>query len=252
MSLRYCFEESKVLRTLNASRKNDLAVIDTDNISMAAIKAACARGVWVYGYINAGALEKERRYYDKYKHLRIAKYEGWDGEYWVDVTDDAWKAHLVDLAKTIKKTGAIGVYLDNTDIYYMCGHGFKNPMRKVPSKEAVYHALEDIVDMIQTDVGLIVMPNGGDNFVRRFITEHPGIIQTINQEGLFYEDFKKQSKEETAYRKEYMKWAAKHISGKVRGIEYCKKTAEIAKVKAYYAAHGWDVYISKHKNLEGD
>ena len=54
MSLRYCFEESKVIRTLSKSCKNDLAVIDTDNISTAAIKAACARGVWVYGYINAG------------------------------------------------------------------------------------------------------------------------------------------------------------------------------------------------------
>ena len=84
------------------------------------------------------------------------------------------------------------------------------------------------------------------------MTEHPGIIQTINQEGLFYEDFRKQSKEETECRKAYMKWAAKHIKGKVRGIEYCKKPAEIAYVKAYYAAHGWDVYISKHKNLEGD
>ena len=252
MSLRYCFEESKVIRTLNISKFHDLAVIDTDGISTAAIKAACARGVWVYGYINAGALERERSYYGKFKHLRIAKYDGWDGEYWIDVTDDEWKAHLVDLAKTIKATGAIGVYLDNTDIYYMCCHGFKNPMRKAPSKETVYHALEDIVDTIQTDIGLIVMPNGGDVFVRRFVTEHPGIIRTINQEGLFYEDLKKQSKEETEYRKAYMKWAAKHISGKVRGIEYCKKTSEIAYVKAYYAAHGWDVYISKHKNLEGD
>ena len=252
MSLRYCFEESKVLRTISASRKNDLAVIDTDGISTAAIKAACARGVWVYGYINAGALEKERSYYSRLKHLRIAKYEGWDGEYWIDVTADEWKEHIVNLAKTIKATGAIGVYLDNTDIYYMCSHGFKNPVRKAPSKEAVYHALEDIVDIIQNDVGLIVMPNGGDTFVRRFVTEHPGIIQTINQEGLFYEAFRKQSKEETEYRKAYMKWAAKHIKGKVRGIEYCKKPAEIAYVKAYYAAHGWDVYISKHTDLRGD
>lgn len=252
MSLRYCFEESKVLRTLSASRKNDLTVIDTDGISRYEINYACARGVWVYGYINAGALERERSYYGRFKHLRIAKYEGWGGEYWIDPTAEEWKEHIVNLAKTIKATGAIGVYLDNTDIYYMCGHRFKNPMRKAPSKEAVYHALEDIVDTIQTDIGLIVMPNGGDVFVRRFVTEHPGIIRTINQEGLFYEDFKKQSKEETEYRKAYMKWAAKHISGKVRGIEYCKKTSEIAYVKAYYAAHGWDVYISKHKNLEGD
>lgn len=252
MSEKICFEEKYVLRTLSASKRHDLAVIDTDGISTAAIKAACARGVWVYGYINAGALEKERSYYPIYKHLRIAKYEGWDGEYWIDVTADEWKEHIVALAKAIKDTGAIGVYLDNTDIYYMCGHGFKNPMRKAPSKEAVYYALEDIVDIIQYDVGLIVMPNGGDTFVRRFITEHPGIIQTINQEGMFYEDFEKQSKEETEYRKAYMKWAAKHISGKVRGIEYCKKPSEIAYVKAYYLAHGWDVYISKHKNLEGD
>ena len=251
MSLRYCFEESKVLRALSASRKNDLTVIDTDGISTAAVKAACARGVWVYGYINAGSLERERSYYGKFKHLRIAKYDGWAGEYWIDPTADEWKEHIVDLAKTIKATGAIGVYLDNTDSYYMA-RGFRSPMKKPPSQEAVYHALEDIVDAIQHDVGLIVMPNGGDNFVRRFVSEHPGIIQTINQEGLFYEDFKKQSKSETEYRKAYMKWAAKHISGKVRGIEYCKKPAEIAYVKAYYAAHGWDVYISKHKNLEGD
>ena len=251
MTYTVCFEQDKVIRTLSASKPHDLAVIDTDGISMAAIKAACARGVWVYGYINVGALERERSYYSRLKHLRIAKYGGWPGEYWIDPTADEWKEHIADLAKTIKATGAIGVYLDNTDIYYMCGHGFKNPMRKVPSKEAVYHALEDIVDIIQTDIGLIVMPNGGDTFVRRFITEHPGIIQTINQEGLFYEDFKKQSKEETEYRKAYMKWAAKHIKGKVRGIEYCKKPAEIAYVKAYYAAHGWDVYFSKHKNLEG-
>ena len=37
MSLRYCFEQDKVIRTLNASHKNDLAVIDTDGISTAAI-----------------------------------------------------------------------------------------------------------------------------------------------------------------------------------------------------------------------
>ena len=94
--------------------------------------------------------------------------------------------------------------------------------------------------------------NGGDTFVRRFITEHPGIIQTINQEGLFYEDFRKQSKEEIEYRKAYMKWEANHIKGKVRGIEYCKKPAEIAAVRAYCLAHGWDCYISKHTDLRGD
>ena len=43
MALRYCFEESNAIRIFSKSRKNDLAVIDTDGISTAAIKAACAR-----------------------------------------------------------------------------------------------------------------------------------------------------------------------------------------------------------------
>ena len=54
--LRYCFEQEYIARTLKKMKKHDLAVIDTDGTSTAAIKAACARGVWVYGYINAGAL----------------------------------------------------------------------------------------------------------------------------------------------------------------------------------------------------
>lgn len=251
MALRYCFEQEYVARTLAKSKPHDLAVVDIEGCE-SAVRAAVKRGVWVYGYINIGSLERERTYYNSLKNLRLAPYEGWDGEYWIDVTAQAWKDHIKMLAKQLKATGAIGVYLDNTDIYYMCKGGFKNPMKRVPFSLDVYDALAEMVLYIQREVGLIVMPNGGDVFVKRFITENPGVIQTINQEGLFYEDFKKQPASETAYRKDYMKWCAKRISGKVRGIEYCKKVSEIATVKAYYAAHGWDVYISKHKNLEGD
>lgn len=53
MALRYCFEQEYVARTLKKAKPHDLVVIDTDGISMAAIRAACARGVWVCGYINA-------------------------------------------------------------------------------------------------------------------------------------------------------------------------------------------------------
>ena len=255
MALRYCFEQDKVLATLNRSKPKDLAVIDTDGIDPAKIREAVDRGVFVYGYLNIGALEKERSYYTAFKSLRLAKYDGWAGEYWIDPTDPGWQDHIFEEAKKIKATGAIGVYLDNTDIYWMCKEGFREKktdmMQEAPKAEAVYSALSVMITGITT-LGLIVMPNGGDDFVRRFITQFPGVIQTINQESLFYEDFKRLPKEETAYRKAYMKWAAKRIKGKVRGIEYCKKASEIAYVKAYYAAHGWDVYISKNKNLEGD
>ena len=57
MALRYCFEQSYVTRTLAKSRPHDLAVIDTEGCEES-VKSAVKRGVFVYGYLNAGALEK--------------------------------------------------------------------------------------------------------------------------------------------------------------------------------------------------
>lgn len=54
MAFRYCFEQDKVKRTLAKSKKNNLAVIDTEGN-----ESAVNRGVYVYGYLNAGALESE-------------------------------------------------------------------------------------------------------------------------------------------------------------------------------------------------
>lgn len=251
MSLRYCFEEEYVKATLSRSKRDDLAVIDTDGISIVTICDAVRRGVHVYGYINAGALESGRTYYQKYKHLRLAKYEGWSGEYWIDCTAPEWKDHILTLGKAIRDTGAIGVYFDNSDIYYEVRHLNKSYDRNLPDQTAVYKALRDMVIGL-TKIGLIVMPNGGDSFVRRFYTEHPSVLKTINQEGALYEDFKKQPKDERQFRAEYMDWARKK-GLYVRGIEYCKKTSQIAECKAYYLAHGWQgLYISKHTNLKGD
>lgn len=93
MALRYCFEASRVPTTLSACKRNDLAVVDTEGRE-SLVRAAVKRGVWVYGYLNIGALEKQRPYYEKFKHLRLVKYEGWDGEYWVNITDKAWQDHV--------------------------------------------------------------------------------------------------------------------------------------------------------------
>ena len=103
---------------LSKCKRNDLAVVDTEG-NEKAVRNAISRGVYVYGYLNVGALEKERPYYDKFKHLRLAKYDGWSGEYWIDPTAKEWQDHVISLAKQIKACGAIGLYLDNTDIYYM-------------------------------------------------------------------------------------------------------------------------------------
>ena len=57
--LTYCFESAYIPRTLSRCKAHDLAVIDTDGCEEA-VRQAVSRGVWVYGYLNAGALESER------------------------------------------------------------------------------------------------------------------------------------------------------------------------------------------------
>lgn len=257
MAAYYCFEQDKVEKVLKKCKKNDLAVIDCDGIPDRVIKAAVNRGVKIYGYLNAGALEKERSYYNKFKHLILAEYDGWPGEYWVDVTDEAWQKHLIDEAKKMKKLGVIGLYFDNVDIYYMVKDGFDEEgsemLEDKPGPWATFRALLNVITTLVMDVKITVMPNGGDDFVRAIYSlGYTNLIKTVNQEGVLYSDFKATSKEDRKHFTKYLDWCKKQ-GIYVRGIEYCNKKSQIAKAKAYYALHGWNYcYISKHRNLEGD
>ena len=251
---RYCLEQRYVSRTLTNSKKNNLAVIDPTGISTSLIAKAKNRGVVVYGYINAGALEKTRKYYSQFEHLRICEYDGWPGEYWVDVTSSSWKTHLIDEAKKQKAAGVTGVYFDNVEIYYMVEHGFhgEHLYRDPPSQESVYKALSEVIKKIENEVGILVMPNCGDTFVRRFEKDNPGVILEVNVEGVLYEDFDRKSSKEVRYLTSYLDWCAGR--GMVtRGIEYTKSSSGAEKSREYYKKHGWtSVYISRHKDLEGD
>ncbi len=251
---RYCLEQRYVSRTLTNSKKNNLAVIDPTGISTSLIAKAKNRGVVVYGYINAGALEKTRKYYSQFEHLRICEYDGWPGEYWVDVTSSSWKTHLIDEAKKQKAAGVTGVYFDNVEIYYMVEHGFhgEHLYRDPPSQESVYKALSEVIKKIENEVGILVMPNCGDTFVRRFEKDNPGVILEVNVEGVLYEDFDRKSSKEVRYLTSYLDWCAGR--GMVtRGIEYTKSSSGAEESREYYKKHGWtSAYISRHKDLEGD
>ena len=182
---------------------------------------------------------------------------GWDGEYWVDVTDIAWQNHLVEEARKKKAKGAIGLYFDNSDIYYMCKEGFKEEkskmMRTAPSAEAVYKALRNVIKIIVEDVGLIVMPNGGNDFVERIDNTGYGyLIKTVNQEGVCYTDQKPTPSDDKKYYTKYLDKMKKR-GRYIRVIEYPKTKAQAMKALAYAKLHGWSgVYISFHKNLCGD
>lgn len=220
------------------------------------INNALSRGVQIYAYLNAGSLEQERSYYSRFSSIRLAEYDGWPGEYWVDVTDQAWKDHLIEEAQKLKAAGASGLYFDNLDILYMVETGFREEktamLRTAPSSGKVYQALSEVVLTIENTVGLTVMPNGGDTFVRRFATAYPGVIKTVNQEGVVYDNNKQQSAFERGYLTEYLDWC-KNRGIYIRGIEYINTTAGAEAAKAYYAEHGWDaLYISPQRNLHGN
>ena len=136
----------------------------------------------------------------------------------------------------------------------MVEHGFhgEHLYRDPPSQESVYKALSEVIKKIENEVGILVMPNCGDTFVRRFEKDNPGVILEVNVEGVLYEDFDRKSSKEVRYLTSYLDWCAGR--GMVtRGIEYTKSSSGAEKSREYYKKHGWtSVYISRHKDLEGD
>ena len=126
-------------------------------------------------------------------------------------------------------------------------------LKSIPDPEKVFSALKYIVEEIVNKVGLIVMPNGADIFVRQlFLRGYGDLIKTVIQEGVLYSNFKKQNKYETDYLVEYLNWCLDN-GLYVRGIEYVKSSSGIKEVKRFYSEHGYKgLYISKHKTLKGD
>lgn len=256
MSIYYCFEEAYVKHTLDKAKNKDLVVFDSDGIDTKLITATKARGVHLYDYLNIGSIEKDRSYYNRFKGIRIAAYSGWS-EYWVDVTNKRWQKKVIELAKEKKAKGVIGVYLDNADIYWQCLEGLKENkaklLKSIPAAEDVFSSLLNMIDKMVNEIGLIVMPNGADVFVRElFKRGHGNLIKTVNQEGVLYQDFKHQPKGDTKYYSGYLDWCLEQ-GLYVRGVEYVKTDDGIKEVIEFYRKHGYQaVYISKHKELRGD
>ena len=105
---------------------------------------------------------------------------------------------------------------------------------------------------IQSEVGIRVMPNGGDTFVRRFVAENPGVLKEVIAESVVYDGNRRTSASDCKYLTNYLNWC-RNQGIYVRGIEYINTTAGAQEVLDYYEQQGWpEVYISKHKNLMGD
>lgn len=184
------------------SRLNDykLVVVEPEVFTEKQVSSLHKKGRTVYAYLNIGAIEKTRSYYDEYKDLALGPYEDWPDEYWMDVSQSRWRDFIVDtLAKKYDETGFDGFFLDNTDVYYQY------------QTDEIYQGLCSIMKGLRKyDKTLII--NGGDTFVGKCLDEgdDQALPDGVNQEEVFtsydFDNSKygKQDSETTEYYQEYL------------------------------------------------
>ena len=171
-------------------------VIDPQNHDAKEIEEYKSYYRFVLGYINVGSLEDFRDYYNEYADLTLGEYENWDGESWVDVSDERWQKFIVDkLAPELLKKGIDGFFVDNCDVYY-----------EYPTKENL-RGLTVIMESLKAmDVPVFI--NGGDVFLDAYTADGgrlTDVADGINQESVFSKydfengSFGKQDEEDRQY-----------------------------------------------------
>lgn len=232
-------------KDINKLKDYQTVVIDAEHFTKADIKKLKNEGKTVYSYLSIGSLEDYRSYYKAYKHLAISKYDGWEGEEWVDVSSGAWQKLMLKRAKEFKKKGVDGLFIDNADVYYE----YKRPK--------IYKGLVKILTDIRK-LNTKVIINGGDVFVSKYLKENKSlkkIADGVNQEGVFttlVED-KKKGEEITNYYLNYLKKLSKkgsHIYLTEYIVEENKVDKLEDKIADYCKKHGWDYYISDDLELD--
>nr|MCR4674113.1 endo alpha-1,4 polygalactosaminidase [Lachnospiraceae bacterium] len=73
----------------------------------------------VYSYINIGAIENFRSYYNQFKGHTLGEYENWPEERWMDVSYKNWQTYVTKtMGPKLSKKGIDGFFVDNCDVYY--------------------------------------------------------------------------------------------------------------------------------------
>ena len=230
---------SDVDRILKA--KPNIAVVDFAEFDDKQIKKLKANGIKLISYLNVGAIEKGRSYYDKYKKFAVGTYAEWD-EKWMALRAAQWQDFLLERAKSFKARGAIGLYIDNLDVV----EEFK-PLK-------MYESARAILKHIRKETGLYLMVNGADYFVSRCIRDKVVHFQAIQQEEVFTRIInigKNKCGSQTATEKKRLKAycveARKHVD--VYLLEYRASAANKVKISAFCKKYKMNYYNSKTVDL---
>ena len=225
--------------------KYDEIVIDAQYYSKDEISYMKSQGKRVLSYINVGAIEDFRDYYNDYLNITLGDYENWEEERWVDVSSSSWQAFILDtLAPSILNKGVDGLFVDNCDVYY-----------EYQTNE-IFSGLEVILKSLTKSTYVSI--NGGDTFVYKYYEEYGNItdiMNAVNQETVFSKinwnkknSFGSASKDDREYFKEDVEFV--HDNGcDVYLLEYTKSASLIEKIDSYCKEKGFKYYASKTLEL---
>jgi len=200
---------------------------------------------FVYGYLNIGAIENYRPYYNEYKDITLGTYEDWPDERWVDVSKSKWQNFVVNnLAKSYKEKNFDGLFLDNFDVYYH----YERP--------EIFKGLCDICIHLK-NLGFKLLINGGDTFVSKCIENNnaSSYFDGINQETVFTSiNFKnktygKQEVEQHKYFIEYLK-NVKQTNLSVYLLEYGANNKLLKEIDDYCKENGFGYYNASTLELK--
>lgn len=239
-----------VFLSLDASDMDRIAeyqtvVIDAQYFSKKDIAYLKTQGCTVYSYINIGAIENFREYYDAYSNLALGDYENWEEEKWVDVSSTVWQNFLVSLEEELLDKSIDGFFVDNCDVYY------------VYHTDDVFEGLTTILEHLM-EYGKPVIINGGDTYVMEYEARE-GSIQRImtgvNQECVWSRiNFKKgsfsaQNKIDREYFQDYIETCDRQGCD-VYLIEYTTDRKLKRKIKKYCKKNRFHYYISDSIELD--
>lgn len=220
-------------------------VIDAQFFSKKDIKYLKAQGCTVYSYINVGALENFREYYDTYSNLALGDYETWDEEQWIDVSSIAWQKFLISLEEELLDKEIDGFFVDNCDVYY-----------EYPTDD-IFEGLTTILEHLM-EYGKPVIINGGDTYVTKFYDScgSPRRIMTgVNQEAVWSKidfdtgKFSAQTKNDREYFTDYVE-ACSSYGLDVYLLEYTTNYALKQKIRKYCMENRFHYYISDSIELD--
>ena len=209
----------------------EVLVLEPTEFNKDDIKKLHEKNKKIYAYLNIGALENYRPYYEEFKDKTLGTYENWQ-----DLIVD-------DLGKSIADKGFDGFFIDNCDVYYQ----FEN--------EKIFGGLCSILKGIRK-YNLDIIINGGDTFVSKCIYEKNAkeMFDGVNQECVFtdidfeHKTYTEKSMEEREYFIKYLE-NVKSQGLKVYILEYGANKSMLREIENFCNENGFHFYNAKSLEL---